>query len=130
MAGVHGNEVGTVKLATKILNYLNLNKEKIGWSQVFVIPCLNLDGYQRAKKNPDYVHRGKAGRLNANQVDLNRNFIDQTESEIKALINFIKQEDIKNIIALHSVESKIFIDPDRQSEIENKWAEIYKKFAK
>jgi len=130
VGGVHGNEVGTVKLTTKILNYLNLNQEKNGWAKIFIIPCLNLDGYAQARKHPDYMHRGKVGRLNANKVDLNRDFIEKSASETKALINFIKQENIKNIIALHSVESKVYVSLQRKNDIENKWAETYKKFAK
>ena len=130
LAGIHGNEIGTVKLATKILNYLNLNKESLGWSEVFILPCLNLDGYVQAQKRPDYIHRGAVGRFNSHKIDLNRNFLDKTESEVKALVNFIKEESIENIIALHSVESKVYIDPERKNKIENKWAEVYKKFAK
>ena len=70
VGGIHGNEVGTVKLAKKIINYFLNKKINI---ELFVIPVLNIDGYGQALKNPDYIHRGKICRFNANNVDLNRN---------------------------------------------------------
>ncbi|MFH1610597.1 MAG: M14 family metallopeptidase [Patescibacteria group bacterium] len=161
--GIHGNEVGTVKLAKKIINYFaNKNfppktdqpiDENI---QLFIIPVLNIDGYLQAKKNPDYMHRGKIGRFNACQVDLNRNFSTQnfkqysewgvgknysdekikifcggygaSEPETKALINFIKNNNIKNLIMLHNVGKDVIIAED--DEVAVKWAEIYEKYAK
>ncbi|MFH1456737.1 MAG: M14 family zinc carboxypeptidase, partial [Patescibacteria group bacterium] len=73
VGGIHGNEIGTVKLAKKIIgwSYKNCSGLKTG---VTVIPVLNIEGYEKAKQNLDYIHRGKIGRFNANSVDLNRNF--------------------------------------------------------
>lgn len=73
-AGIHGNEVGTVKLAYHLLDWLDKNKACWRDFTFFVIPCLNPDGYALARENPDYFNGGKVGRFNAHSVDLNRNF--------------------------------------------------------
>ncbi|MFA6992016.1 MAG: M14 family zinc carboxypeptidase [Candidatus Gracilibacteria bacterium] len=73
MGGIHGNEVGTVKLMHKLIDYLNESSKELQ-SKVYVIPCLNPDGHEIAKKSPDYFGGGRFGRFNANNVDLNRNF--------------------------------------------------------
>ncbi|MBU4481860.1 hypothetical protein L6278_01750, partial [Candidatus Parcubacteria bacterium] len=149
----HGNEVGTVKLAKKIINYFfnkNLNIE------LFVIPVLNIDGYTKAIKNPDYIHRGKVGRFNLNNVDLNRNFPTQnfqsksvwktgknyseksqkvfcgefagSEPETKSLIKFIQENNIKNLIILHNVGKDVMIN--KGDEVAENWARIYNKYSK
>lgn len=72
-SGLHGNEVGTVKLAHKIINWLHsedLRKELT----FYIVPCLNPDGFALARRKPGYFSDGKKGRFNANGVDLNRNF--------------------------------------------------------
>lgn len=103
VGGIHGNEVGTVKLASHIINWFyniygrdaiyGVSKNVVArrdaipkfvqWTNegvsteglvLFVIPVLNPDGYARALKNPDYWQRGRVGRFNAHGVDLDRNF--------------------------------------------------------
>ncbi len=164
VGGIHGNEVGTVKLAKKIVNYYfnkapakrleptdkNLNIE------LFIIPVLNIDGYTKAIKNPDYFYRGKVGRFNSNNVDLNRNFptknfqsksvwktgknyseksqevfcgeFGASELETKSLINFIKKENIQNLIMLHNVGKDVMINKD--DKVAENWARIYNKYSK
>ena len=167
VGGIHGNEVGTVKLANKIINYFNSTKVPVGgleptkdvsWcrTKFFVIPVLNIDGYMKAITNPDYSHRGKIGRFNANNVDLNRNFPTEnfqsksvwktgknysennkevfcgeygaSELETQALIKFIQEKGIKNLIMLHNVGKDVMINKD--DEVAEKWAEIYNKYSK
>ncbi len=130
ISAIHGNEVGTVKLAHQLINWLGTEnrgfKEKF---TIFVIPCLNPDGYKCAKNNPDYFNGGKVGRFNANNVDLNRNFptsnfqsesiwsfgknytekervfcgkFGGSESEIKTLIDFIITNHIKIAFFFHN----------------------------
>lgn len=72
--GIHGNEVGTVKLAHHFLNWAQSNQFKLNKYSLYVIPCLNPDGYGLAQEKPDYLKGGRIGRFNANNVDLNRNF--------------------------------------------------------
>ncbi len=94
VAGIHGNEVGTVKLARRVINWFYdicsrdaiydvskdvvkrdaINRVSTGGLTLYVIPVLNPDGYEQALKNPDYWQRGRVGRFNENGVDLNRNF--------------------------------------------------------
>lgn len=154
VAGIHGNEVGTVKLANHIINFFyNFNNINVF---LYVIPCLNPDGYNQAIKNPDYAHRGRVGRNNSRGVDLNRNFPTQnfqknsewgfgrnysdekiaaycgefggSESETQILINFIKQKNIDNLIMLHNAGKDVVYNSGDQ--VAKKWAEIYNKFTK
>lgn len=74
MGGIHGNEVGTVKLMYKLINYLSRNKKDYLGLELFVVPCVNPDGLAKALQAPDYFGGGRNGRFNANNVDLNRNF--------------------------------------------------------
>lgn len=72
--GLHGNEVGTVKLGHYLLDHLAKNLEILEGLTILLIPCLNPDGYSIAQKHPDYFGGGRQGRFNGNEVDLNRNF--------------------------------------------------------
>lgn len=128
MSAIHGNEVGTVKLNKLLLNYLT--KEPVYSDYKFYfIPCLNQDGFKKAKQNPDYWNGGNIGRTNSNDVDLNRNFDTESfqsesewgfgenysqtkkvfagnkplsENETKSLVNFVKTEGIDTIISFHN----------------------------
>lgn len=72
-SGLHGNEVGTVKLAHGIIDWLHSDTLKID-ATYYVVPCLNPDGFKLARRKPSYFRGGGKGRLNARGVDLNRNF--------------------------------------------------------
>lgn len=74
VGGIHGNEVGTVKLMRQFLVFLIENESDFSHGSWYVVPCLNPDGYAVAEKYPGYFSGGHEGRLNANRVDLNRNF--------------------------------------------------------
>ena len=74
LSAIHGNEVGTVRFAHHLLSWLIDPPEIQRGFSCFVIPCLNPDGYDLARRQPDYRHGGRIGRLNARDVDLNRNF--------------------------------------------------------
>lgn len=130
VSAIHGNEVGTVKLAHHLIEYLDANKEEYQDFTFFVVPCLNYDGCEIAISNPDYLHGGRVGRFNANNVDLNRNFPTESwapvskwsfgrnyeekkdvncgtapgsEKEIIALCDLIKKEDIPVFFSFHNV---------------------------
>jgi len=78
LGGIYGNEIGTVKLMHHLVNYLDGRKQPILGVDIFVIPCLNLDGMASALEQERYFARSDIGRLNANKVDLGQNF--ETES--------------------------------------------------
>lgn len=132
--GIHGNEVGTVKLAYHLLNWVKDQKELLKSFKIFVLPCLNTDGYKLAQKNPKYFRGGKTGRFNSHNVDLNRNFptpnfqkksvwsfgknfsessevycgeVGNSEPEIKALTNFIENEKIKILFVFHNAGREV-----------------------
>ncbi|HEY4496527.1 MAG TPA: M14 family zinc carboxypeptidase [Candidatus Paceibacterota bacterium] len=130
MAGIHGNEVGTVKLVKHLINFLVVENQGLkNRFTFFVIPRLNPDGDALARKNPDYFRGGRIGRFNARRVDLNRNFetpsfkkesiysfgkryqekekvycgeYGNSEPETKAFTDLIFKENIKIIFAFHN----------------------------
>lgn len=133
---IHGNEVGTVKLIHRLINWFP--EEKYQNLTVYFIPCLNLDGRKEALKNPDFWGGGGIGRFNANKVDLNRNFDTPTfrpkaewthgknyqektevyagpngnsEPETQALTKFIKDQDIKVVFSFHNAGADIVGNP-------------------
>ncbi len=71
VGGIHGNEVGSVYLANKLLSWAEESALDI---TLYIVPCLNPDGFRKAQENPDYFGGGKVGRFNTGNVDLNRNF--------------------------------------------------------
>lgn len=73
VGGLHGNEIGSIKAMRGFLK-AGLPLEFLEEVTVWVVPCLNPDGYAQAQRHPDYWHGGRIGRFNANGVDLNRNF--------------------------------------------------------
>ena len=130
VSAIHGNETGTVTLGYRLINHFYVNREKYKDFSLFIVPCLNPDGYAQAKKHPDYLHFGRIGRFNANKVDLNRNYANasfqsqaiwtrgkdyseripvfagnkgNSEPETQVLTNFILKENISLWIAFHSV---------------------------
>ncbi|MDD2870390.1 MAG: M14 family zinc carboxypeptidase [Candidatus Gracilibacteria bacterium] len=149
VSGIHGNEVGTVKLAHKLINFFNTNISKYIDYTFFIISCLNIDGYDKAIKNPDYFNGGKVGRFNSNEVDLNRNFPTKTftqksirsfgknysqnvevfcgkegnsETETKALTEFIKSSDIKILFVFHNAGKDVL---GNSTELSQKISKLY-----
>ena len=127
--GLHGNEIGTIKLAYNFINWIYQNQNKLENYTLFIIPCLNPDGYELALKNPDYFNGGRFGRFNANNVDLNRNFdtpnfnkksvwsfgkdysdtlevycgeYGNSESETKSLTDFVRDQNVRIIFMFHN----------------------------
>jgi hypothetical protein len=156
VAGIHGNEIGAVKLAQNLINWLYSNKEKFFNLTIFIIPNLNPDGFEIAKQFHDYFNRGRFGRFNANNVDLDRNFSSKnwqqksiwprgkdygdeaievfcgnsagSELEIQAFASFVGIERIKNIISFHNMAGDVIINLENPEV--TKWAKIYNEKAK
>ncbi len=128
VGGTHANEVGAIKLSYHLLTWLNNNNARFPNLSFTIIPCLNVDSYQTALVHPDYLNGGRIGRFNSHNVDLNRNFPtkswqsetvwkhgyhyqEQTvvqageqpgsEPEMKALLNYIKNNPVIAYYALH-----------------------------
>lgn len=129
VAGIHGNEVGTVNTAINLLNWFQTQTSLHEHITLHVVPCLNMDGYRLATQHPDAWHGGLIGRANAHGVDLNRNFPTTdfqseawhnfgknysqrrkefagsspgSEPETQAIINLLQTNNIKLYLALHN----------------------------
>lgn len=103
VGGVHGDEKTSVFGIYKTVKFL-LSSNK--WSRfitsnfvVHIIPCLNVYGFNNNKRN------------NSNNKDLNRDFINQTQKETKALTSYInKNKDrIKIILDSHNAYNEEFV---------------------
>jgi hypothetical protein len=120
VGGVHGGySPNTAALAEEFVTYLAANPDAVPNNMtVTVIPALNPDGLDET---------GAAGRFNANDVDLNRNFAcewsseatwrDQTisggesefsEPEAQALRDYVVAEDPDRAIVWFSQEGKVY----------------------
>lgn len=109
VGGVHGDEPEGVRLAQDFLAWLRQN-ETLELRPWILVPCLNLDGFTKNE------------RINANGVDLNRNFptADWTseakgtryfpgprpasEPEVQALVQLIEEKQPSLIVHFHSWE--------------------------
>ncbi len=122
IGAIHGGyEWNTVDLMTKTLDYLGRYPDLIP-SEVtlYILPLANPDGYAAGR---DAIH----GRVNANQVDLNRNWDYQwqitathgtrpvsagtaafSEPETRALRDFIHDYEIQDVIFYHSAFTAVF----------------------
>lgn len=153
IAGIHGNEVGTTKLAYKLIQWLYIHQSEFSNATFYVIPALNPDGYAQAVKNKDLLNGGRVGRFNSKNVDLNRNFdtpsfqknslwsfgkkyrnnvkvncgeTGNSEPETQAIIRFISENNIKCIFSFHNVGADVLSAKD---VISTKVGDIYSKEA-
>ena len=104
IATIHGNEPAGTPLANYLLEYLNQHPELLLGRKVVVLPIANPDGLANNT------------RLNANKVDLNRNFIADnrtndeesgpssiSEPEAHIIKELILQYNPERIISIHQV---------------------------
>lgn len=124
---IHWNEVWTVKLMNKWINFLYNNEKLIPEDkQIFLINCLNIDLYNLALRKPNYFWWWSIWKQNSNNVDLNRNFPTKnwskeskmflmwkyygvsswefwwSEPEVKVILDLVKKENIKTIYEYHN----------------------------
>ncbi|MEI6477669.1 MAG: M14 family zinc carboxypeptidase [bacterium] len=151
VAAIHGNEVGTTKLARHLITWLGDHRDEYKKCTFFVVPCLNPDGQAVALRHPDFHNFGRRGRLNAHGVDLNRNFPTRSfqktsawthgkdyqektavycgergrsEPEIKALTLFITQQHIDYYFGFHSAGRDVMGNDNSKAQ---KLADIFSK---
>lgn len=133
VADIHGgDEWNTLTLANQLIQHLNRNPDVVPDEvTLYILQSLNPDGEARS--------HDKYGRLNANGVDLNRNFpvnwLDDweragcwnylpttggtgpgSEVETQALMNFIASHQIEVLISYHSAALGIFPGGDPWDE--------------
>ncbi|MFE4243262.1 M14 family metallopeptidase [Peribacillus butanolivorans] len=103
----HGNEALTTEGALQFIKYLGSNskevKEMLDKVNVLVLPRLNVDGAEGdVNFSLENYAEGEHTRYNANNVDLNRDHVDRTQPETKALHeNVLKKYKIDYMIDLH-----------------------------
>lgn len=126
VAGIHGGYEGnTIDLANELVMYLSQHPEGISsGATLYIIPDMNPDAAARGR-NPD-------ARVNADGVDLNRNFPTQnwipnwnhdscwndrpttggtsggSEPETRTIMNFIASHQIQAMISYHSAALGVF----------------------
>jgi LysM repeat protein len=128
VGGIHGGyEWNTVELVSQTLSYLQEREELVPPEvTLYIVPCANPDGY---KTGFDL-----SGRVNANGVDLNRNWDYQwqmtathgvrpvyagefpfSEPETAALRDFILENNVELAVFYHSAMGKIFSGAERDN---------------
>lgn len=132
---MHWNEVWTVKLMNKWINFLSKNEILIPKNKtIFIINCLNPDWYTLATKNPDYFWWWSIWKPNLNNVDLNRNFPTKnwqktakmfllwkyidiscwqywwSEIEVKIILDLVKNENVKTIYEFHNCRGNVMVN--------------------
>lgn len=138
IGGIHGGySWNTALVAYEAMDYFEENKDSIPSNvKVTVIPTLNPDGQNKVVKTaerfeasdvPSSTEEKIAGRFNANNVDLNRNFDCDwqaegtwqsrkvsggtsafSEPETEALKNYIESNDVSAVIAWYSSAGGVF----------------------
>lgn len=100
VAGIHGDEKAAVAGALNLaVVFDNLYKTNSSWEHVLdshmrivIVPCNNPDGYVSYTRN------------NSNNIDLNRNYeygIGDTQSETRAIMNFVGNNSIVGYVGFH-----------------------------
>jgi len=138
IGGIHGGyEWNTVELVSETLKYLQENHALVPDDvTLYIIPCANPDGYAAGT---DREH----GRMNGNNVDLNRNWDYQhqmtathgtrpvdagefpfSEPETAALSGFILEQKVEAAIFYHSAMAKIFYGAERDKSATYELAEV------
>ena len=146
VAGIHGGyEYNTTDLANELISHIQANPEIIPNDvTLYILPSLNPDGLNRSF--------GYAGRANANNVDLNRNWDYNwkntwnpagcwaylpigggtspfSEPETASLRDFIHSHDIAGLLSYHSAALGIFPGGAPDTDISVPLAEAIAKVA-
>jgi hypothetical protein len=103
---IDGGHHGVEAIATEVALYFvallleNQDNPKISWlleeRTFYVIPLVSPDGRQRAECS------GYLGRFNYHFVDLNRDYIDFSEPESRAIAKFMEEVNFSVYLTLHS----------------------------
>lgn len=92
VGNIHGNEVVGRQLLLRTISHL-IQKDNVdprvtrllNTTDIFFLPSMNPDGFVKAREGDCWSGGPEGGRLNANNIDLNRDFPDQFKPEDKLL---------------------------------------------
>ncbi|KAJ8675417.1 hypothetical protein QAD02_011203 [Eretmocerus hayati] len=94
VANMHGDEPVGRELMIYLAQYLLYNYGKdprvtrlVNNTDIFIMPSLNPDGFEKSKEGNCYSLSNYTGRVNANYKDLNRDFPDQFERNRQAIVD-------------------------------------------
>ena len=111
VGNIHGNDVAASELLLNLIEYLLNNYENdfrvasiINTTNIYILPSLNPDGREKAQEG-DCV--GTEGRGNANDVDLNRDFVTQAtedgfQPETLAVMDWIQNSSFVLSAGIHA----------------------------
>ncbi|XP_046440116.1 carboxypeptidase D-like [Daphnia pulex] len=92
VGNIHGNEVVGRQLLLRTISHLiqknNVDSKitrLLNTTDIFFLPSMNPDGFVKAREGDCWSGGPEGGRLNANNIDLNRDFPDQFKTEDKLL---------------------------------------------
>lgn len=99
VANMHGDETVGRELLVYLAQYLVNNYEQdpeigalLNTTDIFLMPTMNPDGYQRSKEGNCESLSSYVGRYNAAQIDLNRDFPDRFDDDRKRHLRRNRQQ--------------------------------------
>ncbi|XP_043495916.1 carboxypeptidase D-like isoform X1 [Polistes fuscatus] len=116
VANMHGDESVGRELLVYLSQYLLHNYGKddritrlVNRTDIFLMPSLNPDGFEKSQEGKCDSKQDYSGRENANHVDLNRDFPDQFDNNIKIGINILQGRQDETIAMMTWIANEPFV---------------------
>ncbi|KAL5275919.1 CPD family protein [Megaselia abdita] len=115
IGNMHGDETIGRQLLIYLAQYLLFNYDKnidvaslVNSTDLYVMPTMNPDGFFRSQEGKCDSLPGYVGRINANGVDLNRDFPDRLEDEKTVLLKSRSRQP-ETAAMIHWIKSEPFV---------------------
>lgn len=116
VGNIHGNEALSRQLLLYLTQHLLTNYQKdepitklLQRTEIHILPSLNPDGYEGAKEGDCPGFDSHSGRLNAHQVDLNRDFPDQYTFRNDSVADLVRGRQPETVAAMTWIVSNPFV---------------------
>lgn len=116
VGNIHGNEALSRQLLLYLTQHLLTNYQKdevitklLQKTDIHILPSLNPDGFERAKEGDCPGFDVHSGRLNAHDVDLNRNFPDRHTFQNSSASDLIVGREPETIAVMTWIASNPFV---------------------